>query len=73
MAWEEISQGMHTMATGLRLWRDLRQAFGSSDSGQSGRCKTDGCRNDAAYCAICYEAAGRVRISNVNIVRGGLQ
>ena len=70
MPWEEISEGMRAMATGLQLWRDLRQAL--PDNGvPPGQCETDGCRNDAGYCAICYDAASKMRISNVNIVRGG--
>ena len=70
MPWEEISEGMRAMATGLQLWRELRMPLGD-DGGPSEQCLTDGCRNDAKYCAICYEAAGRMKISNVNILRGG--
>ena len=70
MPWEEVSQGMQAMARGLRLWRELRQSL-PNDGVPPGQCATDGCRNDAKYCAICYDAASRVKISNVNIVRGG--
>ncbi len=72
MAWEEISQGMQAMTTGLQLWRDLRQTFPGGDGDTPPiQCETNGCRNDARYCAICYEAAGKMKVSNINIVRGG--
>ena len=52
MPWEEVSQGSQAMATGLRLWRELRQAL-PGDGVPLSQCKTDGYRNDARYCAIC--------------------
>ena len=72
MPWEEISQGMQAAARGLQLWRELRREL-PSDGAPSSQCEANGCRNDARYCAICYDAAGKVRVSKVNIVRGGLR
>ena len=70
MPWEEISQGMQAAARGVQLWRELRRELPGHDAPPS-QCETVGCRNDARYCAICYDAASKARISNVNIVRGG--